>query len=255
MKATPVTIGKTFLLLLAAGLLGQAQADDVVVEERDVSGFDAVVFSGSGDLYINQSGEETLTIEAEPEVIAVITTEVRDGVLYIGRKRGSSIRTRRGIRFDLTVDTLESLSMSGSGDAVAGRLEADDFKVTISGSADVVVGEFDVDWLTVSVSGSGELLVKEINARKLSTSISGSGEVAASGVAENQVISITGSGDYIAPKLQSASVTANVIGSGSVDVWVTEELDAAVTGSGDVYYRGDPRVNSRVTGSGDVEQR
>jgi hypothetical protein len=240
------------LTLLSAALGASAVADDVVIEERDVSAFTGIVLRGSGDLYITQGDSESLTITAEPKVLEVLTTEVRDGVLTIGRKKGSKVRTREGIRFDVSVRELERLGMAGSGDAFMSRVEGDELTINISGSSDIEFGEVLLEALRVTISGSGDMEIEQLDAGNINSSISGSGEIQLAGRADVQSISVSGSGDYIAPDLIGRDVTATVIGSGQVEVHASESLDVTVTGSGDVIYRGQPEVSLRVSGSGKV---
>ena len=56
---------------------------DLETEERDVSGFDEIYFSGMGNLVIEQGDEESLIIEADDNIIDLIETEVRGGELHI----------------------------------------------------------------------------------------------------------------------------------------------------------------------------
>ena len=244
--------GPMLAVLVALSLPAVA---DTVRQQRDVSGFSEVVFSGSGDLYITQGDSEALTIEAEQKVLDVITTEVRGDVLHIGRKRGSSVRSREDIVFELSVRELTRLGMSGSGDAEAEALQSERLKVSIAGSADVAIGSLEADELRVTISGSGNLVVSELNASNVDASISGSGEVTLGGVAQAQDVAVSGSGDYLALELESAEAEVTVVGSGDVEVWATRTLAATVTGSGDVTYRGTPEVSVRVTGSGTVEAK
>ena len=232
-----------------------ASAADVVVEERTASGFTGIVLSGSGDLRITQGDSESLTVTAEQKVLDVITTEVRGGVLHIGRKRGSSVRTREEIRFDVTLRVLERLGMSGSGDAYAHRLEGDKLKVTISGSSDVEFGEVLMDDLRITISGSGDVELTELDANSFEASITGSGEIEVGGRSDVQTVSVSGSGDHMAENLESRQVNATVVGSGQIEVWATETLDVTVTGSGDVVYRGKPEVSLKVSGSGNVKAK
>lgn len=250
--------------LLALGIslavVGEAAAERIT-ESRDVADFQAIEFAGSGDLILTQGAEESLTIEADDDVMSSIITEVKDGVLYIHRKKFSGwhflglFRGDDSSRYDLSFKTLESLRLSGSGDVRASHIEGADFAVKISGSGEIDLADLDVDSLEIRVNGSGELRVRELMATSLKSRITGSGDVEIGGQVGSQEISVTGSGDHYAPDLQSETVAARIAGSGSVDVWVTDELQARVSGSGNVIYRGDPEVNSRISGSGEVEQR
>ena len=246
--------------LIALGLAGgvSTAVAEQITEERDITGFTAVSFAGSGDLYLTQGDEESLTVEADDDVMSSIVTEVENGVLHLHRKKTSNWRgwfDDDEVRYDLTFTTLDSLRIAGSGDAFAGRIEGADLKITISGSADVNIDELEVDSLEIAVTGSGELHVAELSAGELNSRITGSGEVQVGGEVGSQHISVTGSGDHIAPMLESETVAARVAGSGTVDVWVTQDLEANVSGSGDVIYRGEPTVSKRISGSGEVAQR
>lgn len=252
-SATP--LGRPLALALLLMLPALAAHADTVRESRDVAGFKEVVFKGSGDLIITQGDSEGLVIEAEQKVLDVITTEVRGEVLQIGRRRGSSVRSREDIVFELSVRELTRLGMSGSGDAVASELTGDAMRISISGSSDVRIDTLDVDELTITISGSGNLAVEDLNAAVLTASISGSGEIAAAGEVGTQDIAVSGSGDFLGIELQSDDADVTVVGSGDVEVWASRKLTVTVTGSGDVSYRGAPEVSARVTGSGTVEAR
>ena len=108
-------------LSICIGVVSEAAAERVT-ESREVADFQAIQFAGSGDLTLTQGIEESLTIVADDDVISSIITEVKDGVLYIHRKKTSSWRffmDRGDIQYDLSFKTLDSLRLSGSGEARA----------------------------------------------------------------------------------------------------------------------------------------
>lgn len=184
-------------------------------ESRDVSGFTGVELTSVGDLRIEQTGTESLTIEAAPEVLPQLTSEVVGGVLRLGVAPGASIETDVPIVYHLTVDTLDSLTVSGAGDVTAPDLRADRLTVEISGAGDVTLG----------------------------------------GTVDTQVVTVSGAGDYDAEDLQSTTAEITVDGAGDAVVRVSDRLDATVDGVGSVEYIGDPQVTEDVSGVGSVEQR
>jgi hypothetical protein len=187
---------------------------NVTSESRDVSGFDEVELEGIGNLSIQQSGSESLTVEAEEDVLPKIGTEVVDDRLVIGPEPGTSIRTTEPINYELTVEGMRALEVSGAGDVEAEGINTDELAVTISGSGDVKI----------------------------------------SGEADRQEIDISGSGDYRARDLESEEVKIDVGGSGSAVVNVSDTLEAKVGGSGSVEYVGDPTVEQDVSGAGEVSK-
>ena len=187
---------------------------DVASETRDVSGFDEVELSGVGNLSIRQTGTESLTVEAEEGVLPKIRTEVVNDRLVIGPEPNTSIQTNRPINYNLNVEDLRALKVSGSGDVEAQGISTDALMVTMTGS------------------GTAQM----------------------SGKAASQEINISGSGDYRAENLESEEVKIDVEGAGSAVVNASGTLDAKVGGVGSVEYVGNPRINQQVSGVGRVNE-
>jgi hypothetical protein len=217
---------------MAVGAARTAPAAPSVTEQRSVSGFDQVDWSASGDLIIEQTGRERLSIEAEPAVLAMVVTEVRDGRLTIGFGPGR-INTRQPIRFRLEVRSLASFRASGSGDVRIGPLSANNVSIVLAGTDDVQIARLSARSLDVRIEGSGELTIV-------------AGEVPA------QRVVLSGSGGYAAPGLSSRSVQVNSTGSGDARVNASQRLEARIGGSGDVHFVGRPQVAASVDGSGTV---
>ena len=201
--------------VLLAACTFTAGSGTVRSESRDVHGFSSVQLAGSGDAVIQQTGSESLTIEAEENLLPLLTSEVSGGVLTLGTKPGASINPTRPITYRVTMKDLRGLSVSGSGGATATEVKA--------------------DALGVEVSGSGAITV--------------------TGTADSQQVRVTGSGDYRGAQLPSRIATVLVSGSGNAEVNVRDTLDAQVSGSGTVRYTGNPQVNKSVSGSGEVIKR
>jgi hypothetical protein len=67
-----------------------SETNNVTSEARDVSGFDKVELKGVGNLSLEQTGSESLTVEAEEEVLPKIRTEVENKRLIIGPERNTA---------------------------------------------------------------------------------------------------------------------------------------------------------------------
>ncbi len=203
------------LLIIAVILLSACNvvrgSGDMITETRDVSNFDSINLSGSGDVIINQEGEESLTIETDDNIMQYVTSDVRDGTLHLGTENFTSVSPTRLI-FSVGVDDLAGISISGSGNIKAARIQT--------------------ERLDVGVSGSGDLELE--------------------GEATRQEIDISGSGKYRGGNLRSETAEISVSGSGDVTVWVTGSLDVSVSGSGTVGYYGNPTVSSSTSGSGSI---
>jgi hypothetical protein len=183
-------------------------------ESRNVSGFDGVELRGVGNLFIEQTGRESLTVEAEKAVVPELTSRVVDGRLIIGPESDSAIHTTGPINYHLTVKDLNSLEVLGTANAEATGI--------------------DTDSLTVTISGAGNVRME--------------------GQADKQAVEISGTGTYLAENLKSREVNIVVAGAGSAIVNAEKELDAEISGVGSVEYVGDPRIQQTVSGAGQVSE-
>jgi hypothetical protein len=204
--------------------------------DRRVSGFTAVALEGSGEVAITQGASEGLTIEAEDNLLPLITSEVRDGVLGLDFNRADwrdVIKPTKPIRFLVSVRDLSALDLAGSGTIQAGALQAPNLAVTLSGFGDVTLDE--------------------LRGESLKATLDGSGNITAAGQIERLEIFLTGSGKVNADNLESQSATVSLGGSGDVTLWVRSQLDVSISGSGTVNYFGTPTIGKRdITGSGDI---
>jgi len=204
-------------------------------ESRDVSGFHSVSLSLSGELHISQTGEESLTITADDNLLEYIRAEVRDGKLEIGLARecpARSLRPTLTIRYELTVKDMDAVAVSGSANALAEELRS--------------------DAMAVAVSGSGNVVIRVLETERVDVAISGSGSVSLGGTAPVQSIAISGSGEYDGGDLRTQRAAVAVSGSGDATIWAEEKLDVGLSGSGSVEYYGAPEVERRVSGSGSL---
>jgi hypothetical protein len=186
-----------------------------VTESREVSGFTGVELTSIGDLQIEQTGTESLTIEADADVLSQLTSNVSGGILRLGLVPGTTIVDSGPIIYRLTVATLDSIAVSGTGDATASNLRAG----------------------------------------RLNVEISGAGDVTLAGTVDAQVVTISGTGDYDGEELQSATADVTIDAVGNAVLQVSDRLDATVSGVGSVEYIGDPQVTQDISGVGSVEQR
>jgi hypothetical protein len=188
----------------------------VTTEPRPVSGISAVSLNGTGQVLIEQTGTDSLTITTDDNLLPYIKTEMRGNRLELGLKDSfTNLNPTNGIIFKVTVKQLEGLEISGSGKAEA----------------------------------------KKLNPEHLTVEISGSGAVAVQGTAEDLDLDISGSGAYDGELLRSKRANVDISGSGGAVLAASETLTANVSGSGAVEYVGDPQVTQNVSGSGSVRKR
>jgi len=236
MRRARTLVGALIVTLIGASVGGCGVGDPgaPTSETRTVDGATAVDLRSSGTVTVTIGDEPGLVITAGENVIDRLTSDVVDGVLVLGAS-GPWFGTLGPVAYDLTVTSLEA--------------------VTVSGSGDVTVGRVDAGALALEISGSGAITANAVAAETVNAVISGSGTIGVAGKSARQDVEISGSGRYEAADLVSPDVEVLVSGSGRADVTATDSLTVTVSGSGSVTYGGDPSVTSRISGSGSVTPR
>jgi hypothetical protein len=140
------TVLALLAVLLLAGCTITRGSGQVSSESSQVSGFSKVELSGSGELKIEQTGTESLTISAEDNVLPKISSEVSRDTLILGAKSNAKIIPTKPISYSLTVKDLTGLAVSGSGSVTMSKLATPGLSTEISGSA--------------AITASGTLMIK-----------------------------------------------------------------------------------------------
>ncbi len=221
-------------LAVAAARPFAVRAAQTAVETRSVSGFDEVIFAAAGELEIVQAPRERLTIEAEPQVLRKITSEVHGRQLMLGFTSGNVI-SRAPIRFRLEMPNLRMLDLQSAGT--------------------VQIGPLDVERLSLRLSGSGDIRLDLLNAQDFVLRLPGSGSVSvADGRVGSQRIELGGSGTVDTAGLASQTAEASISGSGDVRLAASKHLKASISGSGSVRYAGHPELVASITGAGTIDR-
>lgn len=203
---------------------------NIKTENRNVGNFTAISLSLPAIVELRQGATESLIIETDDNLLALIETVVEDGKLKLrAAEKYTNFKTKT-MKLTVNFKHIEALSVAGSGD-----FRAEDFK---AGN------------LKASIAGSGDIRIKSLAADLLKINIAGSGDFSAGGKANTVEASIAGSGDIKASRLEAKNIKISIAGSGDAAVWATETIKLSVAGSGDVKYYGDAKVTTSIAGSG-----
>jgi hypothetical protein len=269
MKKLPILI---LLLLFCTAVYAQNR------ETRNVDKFTRLAFRVAGKLYLKQGSPQKVELEGPADVLKEIETEVSGGKLSIGKENkwmNWNWSDRDKITAYVTVENLEAVSVSGSGDVVGQtKFTAGDMTLNVSGSGTLEIEVAASGNMEADVSGSGDVILKgsctnfdsdisgsgsvklSINIReKAEFGVSGSGKILAEGTVKEVKTKISGSGKLLASNLEADKCDVTISGSGDVEINVKSDLQANIYGSGSISYKGNPaHVNSHASGSGHVRK-
>ena len=223
------------LFLSACSFWGKQEiqgSGNVAKEERTVSNFNEIDVRGFGTLFLSQGEKESLTIEADDNLLPYLESKIVDSSLHIGPKKNVNLTTKNLINYFVTVKDIKSISQRGSIALEASHITADTLKLSATGSSSIRVG---------------------ITAQNLVVDAAGSSKIDISGTVKDQQLNLSGSGAYNAQNLISESCTLTAAGSAKVELNCSKEIIGGISGAGKLSYKGNPQVN--VTQAGAVSVR
>ena len=238
-----ILLGLSLLAVLIAAAACQAGPINILTgsgtvrtESRPVSAFDEVELAGVGALTITQGPQESLTVEAEDNLLPKIRSDVRGRRLVIEFDGGRTVNLRptKPIRYAVTVRDLTAVKLSGAGN------------VAIPGLTTTA--------LDVRVSGAGNVSLDGLTASELALSLSGAGDATVSGTVTRQEVTMSGLGSYHAEHLASQDARLTVSGAGGATVRASNALNVKLSGAGTVEYFGNPTISQDVSGLGHVRK-
>jgi len=223
-------------------------------EERATGSFKGVNNATQANVVFETGDVLSLLIESDANLLPYFTTSVRNGILEIDIKGTSCIKTVSPTLIRITATSMESFTLSGSGDMIADLISGVDIKLTNTGFGNMIVDMIESTNCSVKLTGSGDITVLSSQMQEVSLTSSGSGDTNISGHADNGFFTSTGSGACFCSDLYLSDCNAIISGSGNIYASVSENLIATITGSGNLYYFGDPAVTQNRTGSGHIIQ-
>ena len=181
------------------------------VEKRSVGDFKAVNVSGAFEVEIVAQQERGVEIEGDDNLLALVRTEVKNGVLDVFNEKPYS--TKNAIRVRISVPQLDAVSTSGASDVLVTGVKSEDFNISTSGAGHLKISG-EAKALDLQQSGAGEVDAKDLRSERVSVNSSGAAEATVY-ASEDLTVSASGAGTvnyYGDPK----NVSENVSGGASI---------------------------------------
>lgn len=230
-----------FMLILISLFLGlnmqQVSANNETFtpdrEDRTITGFTKLEVSGGFEIVLTQGNSESLTIEADENIMSNIQTRLTGSTLEIYTK--GTIRNYRIMRVYITFKQLESIELSGAVKVTADQsLQFDRLDFDISGACTI---EFDME------------------ADRLDLDLSGASKLILNGYVNYLEADCSGASKLMLAGLKTKRISFESSGASTAEFWVTESLDVESNGASNVRYKGNPAtVNVENSGASSVKK-
>jgi hypothetical protein len=186
----------------------------VRTESRPVQGFTAVIAGAVGRVIIQRTGVESLQVTADDNILPLVDATVSNGRLILGLKPNTSVNTRDGILFRVTVR----------------------------------------DLTMIDASGSSHVDVSDIDARQLTVHLSGASSMTASGAVDDLTMDLSGASRFAGAALRVQHAHLDVSGASTAAVRVVAMLTVLASGVSVVEFFGDPLVEAQTSGGSVVRR-
>lgn len=221
-----------FDINLNSGIRGDG---NVTIEDRTINeSFSSIRAAEGLDVYLTQSDEESISVEADENLHDLILTEIKNGVLKIHTKqnigRASSKKVYVSFKYINNI-----VSTSGSDVYSENTITTDELELRTTSGSDM------------------KLSVKTNILNCKSTSGS---DLRLSGKTQKLIAQATSGSDIKAGDLEAESSQVKATSGADITVNTSKELTAKATSGGDIKYYGNPeKVNKSNNSSGSVRKK
>jgi len=213
----------------------------MIVETRHIETFNKISFRDFGVLILTQGESESLTIEADQELLSELTAEVRGDTLVLGIDDDWLNRIGK---------VISSVFNSEERKVIYHLTFKDISEIKVSGKCTLQCNSLTADKLKLKISGLGNITIEQLDCKVLDSTISGRGNFRLSGRADEHKLRISGSADVESSNLASQSAQITISGQGNATVRVQDSLDITISGMGQVNYYGHPKIRQVISGFG-----
>ena len=186
-----------------------------IKEMRNVEQFQAVSLYTGARVIIRQGNADSVVVEAENNVLPLISAHVDGGTLTVEDARHYKSPSAEVV---ITVRRLNGIATTATVAVTAEGLSSEN--------------------LSLSMGGSSAISLRAISVGKLRASLGGSSVLKISGVADDFFAELGGSSALRSTEFAAKSVSVNGGGSAQAVVWATQSLRLSLSGSAGVSFFG-----------------
>jgi hypothetical protein len=218
-----------FDLNFGSGVTGNST---VAEESRSVTEEFTEVHASEGlDVYVTQSDQFSIEVEADENVIDLIGTDIKDGELRIHCIENIGRATKK---IYVTLPEITSLESSSGADlSVTETITATDLNLHASSGSDLSI---------------------EVEAQDITAHTSSGADIRISGKTQHLKADASSGSDIKAQELLAETCNAEASSGADISVNVSEKLVAVASSGADVKYTGDASVESTKSAAGSIRK-
>ena len=224
---------KKIAIIIGAFILSYSSVVAQIKQDRKVENFTQVKACDAIKVILSIGDKESLTFEADEEIMSKLKGEVKDGQLKL--HIDGNVRGERKMVAYITAKSLTPLNATG-----AACIELNT--------------TYTCDKMKLEASGAGSIKA-ELNAKEVNAYANGAGSIKVSGTTQKLEATSTGAACLKAEGLKSETVEVTASGAGTAKVNAIQSLDANASGAGSVIYVGEPKNKTlNISSAGNINK-
>ena len=262
---------KLLLSLFVAGWTLSAFCQ--ITETRVVSGFTGIDASSAFNITVTKGNTESLTVEADDNIMPYVRTEVKQGVLHLYLDNNKKVKNVKTLKAIVVMKNLDKVMLSGACKLTGnGLFTPDKFKSDCSGATQLDL-QLNTGQMTIETSGASKInlhaevagdvkidvsgaskMNMELKAANVRFNSSGSSKVEIVGSASDIYVDLSGASNVNAGDFSVNSATVKSSGSCNISLNVSGTLDVNSSGASSIRYKGAPAINANTSGASKIRK-
>lgn len=253
MTRTTVGAGLTAFVLSAACFAGTSVRGSgrAQRETREVGSFDAVAVH-SGIHAVISIGDPLVEVKADDNVLPLVVTEVKDGMLDIGFEKNTWLMSNTRVEVTVRTPKLRAVDASGGAEAKVASSTSAALTIGASGGSHVSIERAPARELQIRASGGATVDAAGLDAAELDASGSGGAVLRLKGRAAQADLSFSGGTVIKAPSLEVEKLSIQGSGGGEARVKLAQAIKGSLSGGSTLHVGGNPRTRVSTSGGGEV---
>ena len=145
-----------------------------MTEKRELKSFNAIHTTGAYEVDVTCQKPASFEIEADDNILPLIKTEVRDGILFVSNDQ--PYHSAKPVTLRITLPDPNSVSSHGAGQIKIADANSNDLRIESTGAASVDASGT-ARSVTISSSGAGKIDTSKLRAGKARVDVNGATSV------------------------------------------------------------------------------
>ena len=210
MKKPAILLALALSLVFGLSACGVRGSGVRKTEKRELAAFTAIETTGAFEVEVACQKPASFEIETDDNILPLIQTEVRDGVLHITTTKHYS--TTGGILLRINIPDLARVKSTGAGKFRIFDVKNDNFEIDSIGAATVIASGLSKALKIIS-TGAGKIDAHDLRAQKADVTVTGAAGVE---VSASDELDVTVSGAGRVTYTGNPKVNKHVSGAGQV---------------------------------------